>query len=147
MSCGEKPAVFLEVEKLIGLSKRSTGECSFVSMTRSQRHRSLQSAKIWAFTLPTPDHPEGTNYGCFWHHFRSGSDCPGGHSFVLLINDFRLAERSAPINRELTPPEHHYQDLLVVTRIESKPSLGIRRRLFRRSPDELLGLRRVIAFE
>jgi hypothetical protein len=55
MSCGEKPPVFLEVEKLIGLSKRSTEECAFASMTRSQRHRSLQSANIWAFSLPTPD--------------------------------------------------------------------------------------------
>jgi hypothetical protein len=55
MSCGEKRPVFLEVEKLIGLSKRSTGECAFASMTRSQKHRSLQSANIWAFSLSTPD--------------------------------------------------------------------------------------------
>ena len=45
-------------------------------------------------------------------------------------------------NRELTVRGHLRHDLLVVARIELKPSLGIPRRLFRRSPDELSGLHR-----
>jgi hypothetical protein len=65
----------------------------------------------------------------------AGGRYPPDYCSGRLISDFWLAE-GAQSNRELTARGHHYQNLLVVKRIESKPSPGIQRRLFRRSPDD-----------